>query len=167
MRQKIDVALQYFLSSGNGVGLLGVLTCLGIFECLRHICLNLRQATTYPSMPSRKWSSKSSLEYDRKTLNRPMLKSMTENMILTSYLDKSYIVKSLDGYVARTQIMSCNKLNSRKANVSFARQKQSGTRQGFLRMAFYCDSNTASEVLRQTAILSAALVRYIIKQLFH
>ena len=63
--------------------------------------------------------------------------------------------------------MSRNKLNTRKANVFVARQKQSDTRQEFLRVAFYCDSNTASEVLRQTAILSTALFRYIIKQLFH
>ena len=51
---KVDVARQYFLSIDSSVGLSGVLTCLATFECLRHICLNLRQATTYPSMPSRK-----------------------------------------------------------------------------------------------------------------
>ena len=48
--------------------------------------------------------------------------SMTENMILTSYSDISCIVKGLDGYVARTQIMLSDKLNTRKANVFVAGQ---------------------------------------------
>ena len=60
-----------------------------------------------------------------------------------------------------------------------AGQKQSDARQEFLRMALYYDSYTqgccktcilfftASEVLPQTAILSAALVLYIIKHLSH
>ena len=35
---------------------------------------------------------------------------MTENKILTSYLDKSYFVASRGGYVASIQAMSCDKL---------------------------------------------------------
>ena len=35
---------------------------------------------------------------------------MTDNMILTSYSGKSYIVESLDGYVASAQIMSRDEL---------------------------------------------------------
>ena len=41
---------------------------------------------------------------------------MTDNMVLTSYSDRPYIVESLDGYVERIQIMSLDKLNTRKAN---------------------------------------------------
>ena len=65
---------------------------------------------------------------------------MRENMILTSYSDISYLVKGLDGYVARTQIISGDKLNTRKANVFFAGQLQSDARQEFLRMTLYHDS---------------------------
>ena len=35
---------------------------------------------------------------------------MIENMFLTSYLDKSYLVASIGGQVASTQMMSRNKL---------------------------------------------------------
>ena len=41
-----------------------------------------------------------------KSTSSNCLQNMIENMILTSYSDKSYLVASLNGYVASIQMMS-------------------------------------------------------------
>ena len=44
-----------------------------------------------------------------KSTSLSYVQNMIENMILTSYLDKSYFVASYGGFVASIQMISCNK----------------------------------------------------------
>ena len=44
-----------------------------------------------------------------KSTSSSYVQNMIENMVLTSYLDKSYFVASQGGYVASIQMMSCDK----------------------------------------------------------
>ena len=50
------------------------------------------------------------------------VKNVIENIILTSYADKSKLVASLDGYVASSRMVSCDKLKQQVSQHFVAQQ---------------------------------------------
>ena len=57
-----------------------------------------------------------------KSISFRYVQNMIENMILTSYSEKSYLAASWGGYVASIQIMSRDKLKHSKSSIFVVRQ---------------------------------------------
>ena len=73
---------------------------------------------------------------------------MIENMVLTSYLDKSYFAASYGGYVAIIQMMSRNKLKHQVRGQFLSRDKSILLRDiTFMSHRWLCYTTTAKQVI--------------------